>query len=179
MFSIKNLDRLCLIVIIVVTVLSAFWVVKSGMTQRLTAQKKNDLLSKRMDDLVLADASLQRINEIVAEEKDQLKFLNALIPESAEIGKLLKRLNGLIKARHISLISIQPLATVKEALYSRIPIQMTLTGAFADAYRLLCDFEGMDRLVRVERIAIVKVGEGESCKVDLTISIFERQGSAG
>ena len=174
MLSIKNLDRICLVAIIVITALSGFWVVKSGMNQRLATQKANEALTKRMDGLVLADASLQHLREIVAEKKSDLKFLNSQIPESAEIGKFLKQMDELIGAREINLISIQPMATVKEALYTRIPIQMTLTGSFANAYHLLRDFEGMDRLINVERMMMARLGDDEMCKIDLTTVVFER-----
>lgn len=174
MLSIKNLDRICLVVIVVIIVLCGFWVVKSGMNQRLTAQKANELFDKRTDDLALADVSLQRLREIVAEKKSNLKFLNARIPESAEIGKFLKQMDELIQARQIKLISIQPLTTVEEPLYTKIPIQLTLTGSFVNTYRLLRDFEGMDRLINVEKLMIAKLGADEICKVDLTTVVFER-----
>jgi Tfp pilus assembly protein PilO len=174
MLSIRNLDRICLVAIVVIVVLSGFWVAKNGMNRRLETQKANELLTKRLEDLTLANASLQHLRKVVADKRSDLKFLNAQIPESAEIGKFLRRMDELIGAREINLISIQPMATTQETLYTRIPIQMSLTGSFINAYRLLRDFEGMDRLINVERLLIAKLGEDETCKVDLTTVVFER-----
>lgn len=174
MLSIRNLDRICLVAVIMITVLSGFWVVKNGMKEELVTRKANDLLTQRMDDLTLADTSLQHLREIVAEKKSNLKSLNAQIPESAEIGKFLKQVDVLLGARRIKLISIQPLATVKEALYTKTPIQMALTASFVDTYYILRDLEGMDRLISVEKMMIAKLGDDGTCKVDLTSAIFER-----
>jgi len=171
--SIKILDRICLVAIIVVVVLSAFWVVKSNMRERLDVQERNNLLAKRLDSLTLADANLQELNRIIKEKKQDLASLNALIPEVAEIGQFLKHMDGLIKARNTNLVTLQPMGAVDKDLYKQIPIQMSLTGSFVDFYQLLQDFESMERLINIEKMTIADTGGG-ACRIDLTALVFER-----
>jgi len=172
--SIKNLDRICLLVVIVVTALGGFWVVRDGLRQRTVVQQKLELLSKRMDDLTLADASLQPLRALVAEKKGELQALNELIPDSAGIGKLIKQMDGLIKVRDIDLLSIQPQAMVKNSSYTRTPIQIMLTGSFENAYYFLQDLEGVDRLIDVQKLLIAKSGDSGNCSIDLTANVYER-----
>jgi len=172
--SIKILDRICLVAIIVIVALSGFWVVKSNMRERLDVQERNNLLTKRQDNLTLADANLQELNRIIAEKKADLASLNAMIPEVAEIGQFLKHLDGLIKARDITLVTLQPSGAVAKELYEQIPIQMSLVGLFVNSYQLLQDFEGMDRLINIEKMTITNTGRDGTCRIDLTAVVFER-----
>jgi len=172
--SIRNLDRICLLLVVAVTCLVGFWVWRDGMEQRMASQQRQALLTKRTGDLALADAGLERLRGLAAEKKATLQNVNRRVPDSAEIGKLIRQMDGWIKARDIKLVSIQPRAKVKTPSYTRIPIRIVLTGSFPNTYHLLRDLEGADRLIDVVRMQISEAGNGRNCRIDLTANVFER-----
>ncbi len=172
--SIRNLDRICFLLVIVVTCMGGFWVFRDAVERRATIQQEQELLSKRRDDLVLADASLQPLRALVVEKTAALQALNDRIPESAEIGKLIKQMDGLIRARDINLLSIQPQTKVREPSYTKIPVQIALSGSFESAYHFLRDLEGVDRLIDVQTMLISKSSGGGNCSIDLTANVYER-----
>ena len=172
--SIKNLDRLCLCILVGVAVGCGFWALNDTVKKKRQIQQENDLLAHRLKDLNLADTNLQRLKKGLEAAKNELKTLNEKIPETANIGLLLRKVDALMKSRNVEMINIEPLATVEEKLYTRIPIRMVFKGAFADIYATLLDLETMNRILVMEKINISKTVNEPLCKVDLTACVFER-----
>jgi len=172
--SIKNLDRICLVVVITVSMLVGYSVASIGIKQRNIIRQENELLAKGSADLNLTEANLQHLKTVLNATRTKLKALNKRIPESAEIGNFLKQIDLLIIKRKIGLIRIEPLATVEESLYTKIPIRMVLKGDFVNVYQLLYDLETMNRMLIMEEIVISKSEKKADCRADLTVSVFER-----
>jgi len=172
--DIKMLDRICLIMVVVVSLASGYWVVSGGVRQLREIREQNDLLSKSIQDLALAETNLQRLNAAIDETKKQIKALDERIPDTAKIGKFLKQLDALMKERHIVLESFEPLPVVEQKRFTRIPIRLISRGSFVNIYQLISDLETMSRLVDVEDTILTSVNEGGECRFDLTTSIFER-----
>lgn len=172
--SMKNLDRICLVVMVAVLLMCGGWVVHFSITQQKQIRQENDLLSNKVKDVNLAETNLQRLKAVLDATKEEVRFLNERIPESAELGELLKHLDFLIKERSIALISLQPEPTEEERLYTKIPIRLMFKGSFVNIFRLLHDLETMNRMMVMEEITIVKSRSNEQCQVDLTASVFER-----
>ncbi len=172
--SLKKVDLMCLIIVIVVPVLCFTLVANLGVKQRGKNRQENELLSKRLKDLKLADTNLERLKTTVNDTKGRLMSLNDRIPEEAKIGEFLTQIDVLMKERDIALTSVQPLSGVKEKLFTRIPIRLIFKGPFVKIYHLIHDLETMDRTVRIEKIRIAKSNIEKECRVDLTASVFER-----
>lgn len=172
--SIKNLDRICLILVLIVSVASGYWAGKRVFEQRRQIQLENDLLERGMKDLNLAETSLQQFREILDNTRKELNEMNERIPESARIGEFLKQLTYLMKAREVTMVSLQPLPTVKEKLYTKIPVRLVFNAPFLNIYQLLYDLDNMNRVLVMEKIIINKSHLGEGIQVDLTASVFER-----
>jgi Tfp pilus assembly protein PilO len=172
--NMKTLDRIGLGVVIVVFLLSGYWAVSRGVRQLRELRQQNALLSGSLKDLALAETNLQRLNTAIAETRHQIKALNERIPDSAEVGEFLKKLNTLMTQRAIVLESFKPLPIVEEERYTRIPIRLISKGTFANIYQLLCDLETMSRFADVEKAVIANKDGGSECQFDLTTSIFER-----
>ena len=172
--NIKTLDRICLGAVIVIFLLSGYWVVSRGMRQLRDLGQQNSLLSGSLKDLALAEANLQRLNAAIAETRQQIKKLNERIPDSAEVGEFLKQLNTLMTQRAIVMESFKPLPIVEEERFTRIPIRLISKGTFVDIYQLICDLETMSRFADVEKTVIENIDGGSECRLDLTTSIFER-----
>jgi Tfp pilus assembly protein PilO len=173
-FDIRTLDRICLGAVVVIFLLSGYWVVSRGVRQLRDLGQQNSLLSGSLKDLALAETNLQRLNAAIAETRQQIKLLNERIPDSAEVGEFLKQLNTLMTERRIVLESFKPLPIVEEKRFTRIPIHLISTGSFLNIYQLLCDLETMSRFADVEKAVIANIDGGSECRFDLTTSIFER-----
>jgi Tfp pilus assembly protein PilO len=158
--SIKNLDRICLCMLVIVVFACGFWAVDDTIKKKRHLRQENELFTHRLKDLNLADTNLQRLKKGLEATKNELKTLNEKIPETANIGVLLKKVDALMKSRNVEMINIEP--------------RMTFKGAFADIYGTLLDLETMNRILVMEKINISKTVNEPLCKVDLTACVFER-----
>lgn len=170
----KNLDRICLIMVIVISVSSGYWVVNTSAKQQKDLQFRKELFLKRSKELSLADKSLKQHGKILDMNKGALKSLNERIPESVEIGAFLRELDSLMNKRGIRLLSVQPLPPQIKKNYTRIPIHLIFNGSYINVYHLLHDLESMTRILVIEKLNISKPSISTDCRVDLTVSVFER-----
>ena len=173
-FTIRTLDRTCLIVVVVLALVCGYVSVSRAVKHKRQVEQENDLLSKRTEDLALAETSLQRLNWLLDSTRSELKVLDESIPDSSKMGQFLTQLHGYMKERGLVLVSLQPLEPVKERLYTRIPLRLVFKGPFVDVYRLLYDLETMSRTLVMERMSITKSVIDQQCQVELTASVFER-----
>ncbi len=169
----KNLDRFCLLIVIVISVTCGYLIVNHVNKQkRLILQEKN-LISEKLKKLVLAETNLENLKKFLDDTKKELKVINDQIPETAKIGTFLGEIDSLMKKREELLINIEPLPPVIENHYKRIPIRMEFNGSFENTYKILHDFETMNRLLVMEEIKILRSSIDKHCTVDLTTSVFE------
>ena len=172
--NLKNLDRLCLCLVVIICVICGYWVVKQGTRQRQQISRQDDLLARKLQDLNLAKINLQGLSIKLDRVEADLKILNDKVPQTAEIGFFLKNVDALMKSLNLVMINVQPFPAVTEKLYTRIPIQLTFTGAFMDSYHLLWKLETMNRLLVIEKINISQSNIDAPCRVDLTANLFQR-----
>jgi Tfp pilus assembly protein PilO len=171
---IRTLDRICLVAVVLVCLLFGYASGSRALKQHRQLEQENELLSKRANDLAKAENSLQRLNLLLDSTRKELRVLNESIPDSAKMGEFLKQLDSLMKERRIVLISIQPLPTEEERLYTKIPLRLIFKGSFVNVYRLLHDFETMGRTMVMEKMGITRSDAAQECQVELTASVFER-----
>ncbi|CAB1066040.1 hypothetical protein D1BOALGB6SA_10839 [Olavius sp. associated proteobacterium Delta 1] len=174
MLNLKKLDRLCLCIVVAICVICGYWVAKQGTRQRQQIRRENDLLTRKLQDLNLTEINLQGLRARLDRVGADLRILNEKVPQTAEIGLFLKNVDALMTSLNLVMINVQPFPAVREKLYSRIPVQLTFTGAFRDSYRLLWKLETMNRLLVMEKINISQPNIDEPCRVDLTANIFQR-----
>jgi Tfp pilus assembly protein PilO len=172
--SLKNFDRMCLGIVVIVSVSCGYLTVNHVTKQQRQIRQENALLSKRLRDLDLADTNLNHLKTVLNATRRELATLNEQIPETAKMGEFLKGVDALMKQREAVMINLQPLPIVKEKLYTRNPIRLIFKGPFAMIYRVLCDLETMNRTVVMEKMTIAKSNIPQECRVDLLASIFER-----
>ena len=172
--DLRRLDQICIVVLVIVTLSCAYWVVSFGVKARKQIRQENEVLSKTLKDLNLAETNLQQLKGVLNTTRKELTELNERIPEAGKFGQFLQQVDGLMKRRNIELISLQPLPTVKEKRYTKIPLQLIFKGAFLDIYNLFRDLETMNRLIIMEKVTITRSKMKSPCRVDLTASAFER-----
>ena len=174
MLSIKTIDRICIAVILLAALGSGYLASKRVVKQKRLLRQENQLLSKRIKDMNLAEISLKQIRTVLDNARSELKALNERIPEKAEIGALIHQLDAKFRERKITLVGLMPQPPKKENLYTTVPLRLTFTGTFSNIYRLLNDLETMNRLLVVEQLNVKGGQSGDASTVDLTANVFER-----
>ena len=172
--KIPTLDRVCLALIITVSLACGYWTVNWTFKQHRLLRQENDLLAKKLKDLNLAETNLQHLKKVLDTARKELNILNERIPESAKIGEFLKHVNLLVKERNVNLISLNPQAVIEEKHCNRIPIRLVFEGPFRSVYQLLYDLETMNRMVMMETMQMIKSDRAQTCRVNMTASVFER-----
>ncbi len=176
--TIKQLDRLCIIAIALISIVCGYLVVDHRNRKIQQFGIEREILSKRMNEASLATANLKDLKMALAETQSELAYLNEKIPSSGEIGTFLKQLNTLMVQRSIGMISLQPQTAIKEKDYLKIPIHLVFSGGFNNIYYLVDELEHMNRMVIMDNVVISKLDDKGQCQVELTINVFERSESS-
>jgi Tfp pilus assembly protein PilO len=173
---IRYLDRTGL-AIVLVTVIGGFLSTAGNIVihQRQLQQEKN-LTVRELAGLKLAEKNLQNLRAARSRARDDIASYYRRIPPHIEMGALIKELHARMKARRITLVNLQPQASIAEALYAKIPLRLVFQGSFFQIYRLFHDMETMDQLLIPEKI-IISGSESPrgNCQVELTLLAFERK----
>jgi len=172
--NIKALDRICILAVIGILCAGGYTSVRQAGHKHRQVRQENELLAKKAKDLVVTEKCLQRLNILLESTKTELQELDASIPDSDNVGELLKEMDLSMRERRIVLVSVQPLPTVQEELYMKIPFHLIFKGSFGNICRLLQDLESMKRTMVMEKMSIFKSPTSQECTVDLTASVFQR-----
>ena len=174
--TIKQLDRLCIISIAVISIICGYLVISHRNQKMQQFSIEKEILSKRMNETSLATANLKDLQTALAETQSELINLNEKIPPAGEIGTFLKQVNTLMMQRSVNMISLQPQAAINEKHYLKIPIQLVFTGSFENIYRLMDELEHMNRIVIMDNMVIGKQDNMAQCQAQLMIHVFEHAG---
>jgi len=173
-WDIKQVDRICLAVIVVVSLVCGYLVISKVSHKKQQFLIEKEILSKRMNEADVASANLMDLKSALTETKAELNFLNERIPASGKIGLFLRQVDALMIQHDIGMVSIRPLAAIEEKNYLKIPINLTFTGTFVDIYQLMGDIEQMNRIVIMENMTINRQENMSYCQAELDISVFEQ-----
>jgi len=170
----KMFDKVCLATVIIISAICSYFLVRRLSHEKRKMINEKDLVSMKLKDLDLANTNLEELRGILDATQEELKIINEKIPETADIGTFLRKIDSLMNEREDVVINVEPQPSIKEAHYSRIPIRMRFEGTFSDIYKILHGLETMNRLIVMENIDISKSNTGKHCRVSLTTNIFER-----
>ncbi|MCG6980059.1 MAG: type 4a pilus biogenesis protein PilO [Deltaproteobacteria bacterium] len=173
--SVKTLDRIGILLIIALTFTCGYWVIKDSVAKHKQIHQENDIVTKSLNQLRSTEDNFKNINSLMVQTKNELEFLNKRIPKSVNIGEVLKEIDSFMKKRKITLISMQPMASVEEKIYTKIPIKLMLKGSFINIYNLLYDFETMNRMLVTENMTISRTNFAEDCQAELTANVYQRE----
>ena len=104
--DLRRLDQICIVVVVIVTLSCAYWVVSFGVKARKQIRQENEVISKTLKDLNLAETNLQQLKVVLNTTIKELTELNERIPEAGKFGQFLQQVHGLMKRRNIELISL-------------------------------------------------------------------------
>jgi type IV pilus assembly protein PilO len=138
----------------------------AGLCVAITAGNWFLLISDLRDQIDANKATLNRLQKDLTEKqiiannlndyrrkKEQLeqRLAEALteLPNTKEIGELMRQLDDVGKKAGLDITTIEPQAEAPEAFFARIPIKMTVTGNF---HEIALFFESVSRLRRIVNI---------------------------
>jgi Tfp pilus assembly protein PilO len=173
--SVTTLDRIGFFLVITLSFTCGYWVIKDSLSKHRQVREENEIISKSLNQLKSAEDNLRNISLLMKQTKKEFEFLDKRIPKAVNIGEVLKEIDLCMKKRKITLISLQPVASIKEKLYTKIPIKLMLKGSFVNIYNLLYDFETMNRMLVAENITISRSNLDEDCQAALTASVYQRE----
>lgn len=173
--SIKQVDRGCLIIVVLVSLVCGYLAVNNIIKKKKQFGIEKYILAKKMKEVNLASTNLEELKANLAATKKELDDLNERIPDSGKMGLLLKQIGMLMKQRTITLVSLKPQPAREEKIYLKNPIQLKFNGDFVNIYYLIHDLEHMNRFLIMEKMTIAKQESSNQCQVELTISVFERR----
>jgi Tfp pilus assembly protein PilO len=173
--SVKTLDRIGILLIIALSFTCGYWVIKDSVSKHKQLRQENDIVSRSLNQLRSTEDNFKNINSLMIKTKKELEFLDRRIPRSVNIGEVLKEIDSFMKKRKVTLISMQPMVSVEEKLYTKIPIKLMLKGSFINIYNLLYDFETMNRMLVTENMTISRSNFAEDCQAELTANVYQRE----
>jgi len=172
--SIKQLDRTCLIIVVIASLICGFLTVRDITHKKRLFETEKGILSSKMQENNLAATNLNALHINLADIKRELDELNERIPETGKIGLLLQQIDALMKRHQVTLISLEPLAVSQDKIYLKNPIKLLFKGSFVTILHLIRDLEGMNRIMVMENLTITREELSDQCQVELMTTVFER-----
>lgn len=172
--SVKTLDQIGILLVIIISFACGYWVIKDSLKKHGQIRQENEIVSKGLNQLRSTEHNFKNINSLMSQTKKELEFLDKRIPQAVNIGEVLKEIDSAMKKRKITLVSLQPMPSVEEKLYTKIPIKLMLKGSFTNIYNLLYDLETMNRMLVAENMRISRSNLAEDCQAELTANVYQR-----
>lgn len=173
--NLKTIDRICIAVVVLTTVLLGVWLLRHGVAQERLLRQGKQRVARSMEDMRLAERNIERLKASARTTADEMARIVAQIPENAEIGNFLVEVDRAVKKRGLVLVSVQPQPLIKEKLYQKIPVGLSCKGSFVSLYGFLQDLEKMDRFTMVKKMVMGKAAESGQCELDLNLLLFVRE----
>ncbi len=172
--NLKNLDRICLLAILSITLVSAGLVFHLDAKRRKGEAQKNHFISQQIKKLTSAEQNTKQLEVELKNSRNELAAFNQKIPEAPEFGAFLDQLDRRMKQKNLELISVQPAAEVEEKTFMKIPVRMIFNGTFINIFNMIHALETTGRTVVMENISIAKSDLDARCRVELLANIFSR-----
>ena len=172
--SIKQLDRTCLFVFLIASLVCGFLAVRDISSKKRLFETEKSLLSSKAKEISLAATNLNALHINLVDIKKELDDLNERIPETGKIGLLLQQVDALMKRHEATLISLEPLTVSQDKTYLKNPIRLLFKGRFVNIFLLIRDLERMNRIMVMESLTIIREEHSDQCQVDLMTTVFER-----
>jgi type IV pilus assembly protein PilO len=130
-----------------------------GKLQRTVTQQE-----RRLEELKRAAREVKKLQGELVEAEKRLEELLALLPEKKEIPGLLENVTRLGAQEGLENVLFQPQNEKQEEFYASIPVRLDLIGNYHDLGRFFDKISRLDRILKVERLNLVRQG-GEDSKI--------------
>jgi len=117
-----------------------------------------------------------RLDELKKEYQEltaRLQFVEVLLPKEKEIPEFLVLLEDTMEEFNINFNNFSPqnLAQDKDAIYARLPINMTYTADYFEIIKFLDRLENFPRIVDIQDLRINPTGENAE-NINVTMTMF-------
>jgi len=118
-------------------------------------------------------ARLDDLKREYRELTERLKFVEVLLPTEKEIPEFLVLLQDTMDEFNIDFTNFSPqnLAQEREAIYARLPINMTYTADYFETINFLDRLENFPRIVDVKDLKINPSGDDQK-NINVTMTMF-------
>ena len=169
----RTIDRVGAAVLLAAAAWSAFAAVRLCARKARDVAAETEIVDQCQQQGARAQTILLQARRALAVTEKEWKHAEGNASDTAKIGSFMERIDALAKARRVSVTGLQPQAAVKTAVYTRLPVRVSVVGAFPDIHHLLYDVERMSALTQVESVRITREPESSACAADLTVGLFE------
>ncbi len=118
-------------------------------------------------------ARLDDLKKEYAELTERLKFVEVLLPKEKDIPDFLVLLQDTMDEFNIDFSNFSPqnLAQERDAIYARLPINMTFTANYFETINFLDRLENFPRIVDVKDLRLNPTGDDKE-NVNVTMNMF-------
>ncbi len=166
-------DQIILAVVVAVLILLGFAILglrpQFSRIAELRGQQQEEFKKKQN-----SEATLQRLQEAkkeAAETEAKLIEIGKSLPEDPQLASLLVEIQDTANETGIDFVSIKPGDMAQQKDFTKIPLQMHVTGSFFDLVDFLYRLKDIKRKIRVDKITI-SGEEWPKLSVDIGVSTF-------
>lgn len=170
----QTLDGACLAGLVVLVLAGSLVAAKTVSAHRKSIASRNAAVEKRLAELKEALGVLETLERAVRSNQSALDTLRTRLPQAQGMGDFLASLDRAARRNRLELSTVQPGSVVREEWCGRTPVGITCRGAFTNLHAFLYQLETMERLVRVESVAIHGGSPTEPCGMTVSCSVYER-----
>lgn len=172
--NIRFIDMGCMIILVVFLAAGTVFVRNNFSTHQIKMNLAQEEMDQNKNQLKMESAKLEQLRIQFKKQENQLLELNERIPNEPMIGDLLTKLYACVKTRKLSLIDFNYSPPQAFEKYSRIPIQIVVTGDFLSIYGLIHDLESLNRVFVFEQISLDREDRQDLCRAILLASVFQQ-----
>ncbi len=117
-------------------------------------------------------ARLPELIEEVEEMRRQYHNLDRRLPNQQELGEFLREITMNLPSDELLSDRIEPGNPKREELFQTLPIRMQLQGRYLSLVDFLRHIERMERLARVDTLAMEAQPDCDELKIDMRLNIY-------
>jgi Tfp pilus assembly protein PilO len=99
-------------------------------------------------------AELPALTQRLQDTEDIVALYDVRVPPEGTLGTFLQRMAGIMTGRRLTNQEVVPGKAWETDGLTCIPVQVTCAGTLADVFNFFNDLQALNRLVRIERVAL-------------------------
>lgn len=158
--------------IALMSILFYFFVYQSQETKLRKLKNTVAQEEKKLASLKQAAAQVETLEKTLAEAEAEFMKVAALLPDQKEIPSLLENISEIGAEVGLENILFQPQGEQARDFYASIPVRLDLAGSFHKLGIFFDTISKLNRILKVENIALTRQREGSNLSVSCTITTY-------
>jgi Tfp pilus assembly protein PilO len=123
--------------------------------KRLRSLQEMQTQQKRLIEAAAAqDKELPALRTRLKDVEEIVEHYDIYVPQDVSLGAFLQDIARIMTEHHLADQVVVPGKDVESDAVRCIPVHVTCTGSLRDIFGFFHDFQAMDRLVRIEKVAL-------------------------